>query len=47
MARVDAVGSEEAVRGVEASPLTKTTLEKVGLLLGMGGSRGGVERLCT
>ncbi|CAE7507244.1 PLG [Symbiodinium necroappetens] len=28
MARVDAVGSEEAVRGVEASPLTKTTLEK-------------------
>lgn len=40
MARVDAAGSEEAAGGVEASPLTANTLEKVGLLLGVRGSNG-------
>ena len=45
MVQVDAVGSEKTGGGVEASPLTTNVLEKVGLLLGMGGFRRGLECL--
>ena len=43
MVQVDAVGSEKTGGGVEASPLTTNVLEKVGLLLGMGGFGGGLN----